>query len=63
MKVPVVGVPGMKISVVNKVLALKVSMHGRNNCYNKQTNKMSVVEVSGIKSVHNSGTGYERVPA
>lgn len=39
----------MKISVVNKVLALKVSMHGRNNCYNKQTNKMSVVEVSGIK--------------
>ena len=33
MKVSVVGVPGMKISVVNKVIALKVAMHDRNNCY------------------------------
>ena len=39
MKVPVVGVPGMKISVVNKVLALKVAMHGRNNCYQKKKKK------------------------
>ena len=62
MKVPVVGVPGMEISVVNKVLALKVSMHGRNNCYKKKKKKCPWLK-SPYKSVHNSGTGYERVPA
>ena len=50
----VVGVLGMKILMVNKVLALKVSMHGRNNCYKEKRKKkvpgikVSIIQVPGM---------------